>query len=348
MVSVYRLVQALFMVSMSVVCWASIRDDDTRTIQVLDIKMPSVQPDQRETYLCRSVKVDSEENYIIKFVPKANMYTVHHMILYGCASPALNDEVWNCGGMHTTTVVSKYPRASVCDGRLTILYAWAMDAPELTLPEDVGFRIGRNSRIQYLVLQVHYLEPLTGPDNSGLTVHMTREILPKTAGVLFMATLGRIRAHTKEHFEATCIIKDEIELHPFAFRVHTHRLGKVVSGYLVRNKDWYLIGKKNPQEPQMFYPVADNSLVIRKFDMLTARCTMENLLDKDVYIGATSDDEMCNYYMMYWVNGTETLTSESCTTWGPPNYFWTNDIFLANTNIPDADASTLPGERKRS
>jgi hypothetical protein len=37
-----------------------------------------------------------------------------------------------------------------------IIYAWALDAPKLQLPTDVGFQVGKDSNIQYLVLQVHY------------------------------------------------------------------------------------------------------------------------------------------------------------------------------------------------
>lgn len=39
---------------------------------------------------------------------------------------------------------------------MQILYAWARDAPKLELPEGVGFKVGKSSPIQYLVLQVHY------------------------------------------------------------------------------------------------------------------------------------------------------------------------------------------------
>ena len=45
--------------------------------------------------------------------------------------------------------------------------------------------------------------------------------------------------------------------------------GRVVSGYKVTrdgSKDkWQLIGKKDPQLPQMFYPV-DNELTLKKGD----------------------------------------------------------------------------------
>ena len=38
-----------------------------------------------------------------------------------------------------------------------MLYAWARNAPQLVLPPDVGFMVGRHSGVQYLVLQVSIL-----------------------------------------------------------------------------------------------------------------------------------------------------------------------------------------------
>ena len=37
-----------------------------------------------------------------------------------------------------------------------VLYAWAHDAPRFRLPDQVGFKVGAQTDIQYLVLQVHY------------------------------------------------------------------------------------------------------------------------------------------------------------------------------------------------
>lgn len=37
-----------------------------------------------------------------------------------------------------------------------IIYAWARDAPPLVLPDGVGFKVGKDSPIKYIVLQVHY------------------------------------------------------------------------------------------------------------------------------------------------------------------------------------------------
>ena len=47
---------------------------------------------------------------------------------------------------------------SVCSQgyEITILYAWAKDAPTLMLPAGVGFKVGPGSKIRYIVLQAHY------------------------------------------------------------------------------------------------------------------------------------------------------------------------------------------------
>jgi len=58
----------------------------------------------------------------------------------------------------------------------------------------VIFRVGGDSSIQYLVLQVHYGTidhiPADG-DDSGVFVHYTEKQLRKTAGVILMGTAGK-------------------------------------------------------------------------------------------------------------------------------------------------------------
>ncbi|KAM7285621.1 translation initiation factor IF-2 isoform X1 [Ixodes scapularis] len=76
-----------------------------------------------------------------------------------------------------------------------------------------------------------------------------------------------VRAHAKENFELACRINESLTLFPFTFRTHTHKLGKAVTGYLVRKGQWTNIGKHSPQEPQMFYP-AKKGLKIVKGDVL--------------------------------------------------------------------------------
>ena len=60
--------------------------------------------------------------------------------------------------------------------------------------------------------------------------------------------------------------------------------GKVVSGWRVQNmSNWDLIGKRDPQKPQMFYPVADESVTLQPGDVVAARCTMVCYLTISIY-----------------------------------------------------------------
>ena len=84
----------------------------------------------------------------------------------------------------------------------------------------------------------------------------------------------------------------------------SQQLGRVVSGYAVHDGVWNEIGRKNPRLPQMFYDVTGpTDLVIRDGDWIAARCTMYNRHNSDVEIGLTGNEEMCNLYLMFWVEG---------------------------------------------
>lgn len=108
--------------------------------------------------------------------------------------------------------------------------------------------------------------------------------LHKQAGVLLLGTAGMIPPLAVEHMETTCTIDEEKEIHPFAFRVHTHSLGKVVSGYRIRDGKWTMLGKRDPMKPQMFYPV-NNTEPIKFGDTLAARCTMQSTRKRPTFIG---------------------------------------------------------------
>jgi peptidylglycine monooxygenase len=135
-------------------------------------------------------------------------------------------------------------------------------------------------------------------------VHYTNVPQAKSAGVYMTATQGRFPPRKTTKAEAACRLNTDLTLHPFAFRVHTHGLGKVVTGWKVSpNMQWTLLGKDDPQLPQMFNPVADKSVTLTGGDILASRCTMYNDRPNEVKVGTTVQDEMCNFYLMYWVEG---------------------------------------------
>jgi len=312
-------------------------------VEVFDLLMPNVVPPKPETYFCTPIRIDSETDYyIVGFIPNATLNTAHHMLVYGCEEPGSDEEVWSCGEM------SNYDRsvqsAPVCRTGAQVIYAWAHHAPPLQLPKDVGFHVGGRSKIKYLVLQVHYAsvdryQDGVTRDDSGVFLQYTTQPQPKAAGVLLMGTGGRIKANSVEHMDSACKLSEDKVIHPFAFRTHTHALGRVVSGYKVvrRNRvdEWTLIGKRDPQLPQMFYPVANN-LTLTRGDTVAARCTMVSNRDWTTRIGMTRADEMCNFYIMYWADARRgVLDQKYCFTNGPPEYHWFSEGNLVN--IP-ADA----------
>lgn len=308
-----------------------------------ELRMPGIQSPADDTYLCRTIPLDTaKEHNLVGFEPHASMHTAHHMLLYGCAEPGIPaglDEVWDCGEMSHGG--NDFSAAPTCASGPQIIYAWARDAPSLGLPEGVGFKVGGETGIKYLVLQVHYMHKTSEPDFSGITIESTDQQMPKTAATLLMVTGGEMAPHTKEHFETACVIDEDVVMHPFAFRTHTHSHGKMVSGWkIIESEDgtdnWQLIGKMDPMKPQMFYPVEDKNVVLRKGDIIASRCTMENNEDHVVEVGATGADEMCNFYMMYWVDSGRVLKDNTCFSAGPPNYHWGSEAGL--NHIPEKQA----------
>ncbi|XP_066271867.1 peptidyl-glycine alpha-amidating monooxygenase-like [Branchiostoma lanceolatum] len=299
---------------------------------VMDIKMPGVFPRQDDAYLCTQIETPKNTAYITEFVPAASMSTAHHMILFGCQTPwTLRKDVWDCGSM----------RDSCRDGG-QIMYAWARDAPPTHIPQDVGFRIGGESGMDHLVLQVHYAHGFKDGadlDHSGLSLHMTYRPQKFIAGMFLLASgYAHIPAHSKGvTVDLACGYDDPVEIHPFAFRTHAHTLGRVISGYVVRNgHEWIELGRGNPQWPQAFYPMANaKEKVIWSTDIVAARCVFDaESRDDDTFIGATSSDEMCNFYMMYYTDPVRGATFKECSYPGDVDFF--ADIPATSLVVPDS------------
>ena len=217
------------------------------------------------------------------------------MLIFGCKTPGLENVsdaiVWNCP--ENMQQKSKgYEIAPAC-AEGSVIYAWAQDAPALRLPPGVAYRIGGDSGINFLVLQAHYIKVDAfrkgATDDSGIILTMlpgSSDQITKSAGIMLVKTEGRIPAHSIEHLEGSCRLSELLVLHPFAFRTHTHHLGTAVTGWKVsHDKKWSLIGRKNPQLPQSFYPVANQNLSISEGEIVATRCVMVNDQDHEVKVG---------------------------------------------------------------
>lgn len=307
----------------------------------VDLLMPNITPEHINDYKCYSVPTPEDLSvFIVGFQAQALEGTAHHILLFGCEEPGSDEEVWDCGEMDTEGKDQSTP----CNGWPRILYAWAMNAPPMKLPDGVGFEIGGATRIRHLVLQIHYASVAKfqdgTKDTSGLTLTVTNVPQRYKAGTYFMGADGKIPAKSEVKLETACIYDEEPRLVPFAFRVHAHSLGNVISGYRVRDEQWTEIGKQDPTLPQMFYPVENDALDIEYGDVLAARCTMENTRDKTVFIGPTMDDEMCNFYMMYYTESDHLPENDIC--FNGAGFKWSDYL----ENIPDKEASEMPKKQK--
>ncbi|KAE8284730.1 Peptidyl-glycine alpha-amidating monooxygenase B [Larimichthys crocea] len=292
----------------------------------VDIRMPGVVPTGSDTYLCMAFPVPTNrDTYIVDFIPHASMETVHHMLLFGCQTPVSTRSYWDCGSVQGT-----------CEDEASIMYAWARNAPPTKLPKDVGFKVGRNSGMSYFVLQIHYGEISAFRDHhrdcSGITLRMTSKPQPFIAGIYLLMSVDTVILPGKRATNADIACDyTSYPIYPFAFRTHTHQLGKVVSGYRIRDGKWSLIGRQSPQLPQAFYPTK-KEVHVKYGDTIAARCgfTGEGRTSK-TYIGGTSDDEMCNFYIMYYMDSKHAIPYMNCMETGSKELF---QHIPAEANVP--------------
>uniref|UniRef100_A0A673ALF8 Peptidylglycine alpha-amidating monooxygenase n=1 Tax=Sphaeramia orbicularis TaxID=375764 RepID=A0A673ALF8_9TELE len=305
----------------------------------VDLRMPGVVPSGSDTYLCMAFPVPtSQDAYIVDFIPHASMNTVHHMLLFGCKTPVSKTNYWDCGSVKGT-----------CEDEASIMYAWARNAPPTKLPKDVGFKVGRHSGMSYFVLQIHYGDISAFRENlwrKDLLTMRTRPNIPLTvtlcvfppqrqpfiAGIYLLMSVDTVILPGKRVTNADIACDyTSYPIYPFAFRTHTHHLGQVVSGYRIRDGRWSLIGRQSPQLPQAFYP-ANQDVNIKYGDTVAARCvfTGEGRTSK-TYIGGTSADEMCNFYIMYYMDSRHSIPYMNCMEPGSKELF---QRIPAEANVP--------------
>lgn len=299
----------------------------------LDVLMPGVRPTEDDQYICASQPVN-EDVYIVDFIPRASMKRVHHMLLYGCS---------DVDPSYLNGQYSRGCRRGECTGNQVILFAWARDAPSPVIPPDVGFHIGGDSGVRYLTLQIHYGDAsvFSGGmlDESGVALKVTYEEQRYLGGIYLMVSMHiDITPHKDNiHSDVACVYDDSIPINMFAFRTHAHGLGKVISGYRIRNNEWEQIAKGNPQWPQAFYPMT-NIYSIQRGDTLAARCTFDGTgTDHAVHVGGAHTDEMCNLYLMYYTDSQHGKPFQICHSDGDSSLF---------RNIPPG-SDTPPAEMPR-
>ena len=209
-------------------------DDDGSTSIPVSLATRDAVATRADTYTYASVAMPDGDHYIHRFEPRASAKVVHHMLLFGCsgaASPTLRTRE---GGMFSAGGGGQ-PRGAVCAGEdpEPFIFGWGKDAPDLSLPDGIGFRVGGGSGFRTLVLETHYLEKFAGvagsPATSGVTVHLKPGVPRRFMSVLAYAQ-GFVLPPRERRTEVktVCSYVDSAPLEAYAFRVHTHALGTEV------------------------------------------------------------------------------------------------------------------------
>ncbi|KAJ0012731.1 hypothetical protein NQD34_017065 [Periophthalmus magnuspinnatus] len=253
------------------------------------------------------------------------MDTVHHMVVFGCQTPVSTSGYWDC-----------ISTEAVCEDKYSVIYAWALNAPPTKLPKDVGFKVGAHSNVSYFVLQVHYADVTAFEDHhkdcSGVSMTLTTKPQPFIAGIFLLITVDAVipPGNTVTIVNSACNYTS-YPMYPFAFRTHTHDLGKVMSGYRVRDGKWTLVGSQSPQLPQAFYPV-NKDVEFKYGDTLAVRCVFTGEgRTSNTYFGYNADDEMCNFYIMYYMDRKHAVPFIHCWITDSTELF---QEIPAETNVP--------------
>ncbi|XP_043195701.1 peptidyl-glycine alpha-amidating monooxygenase-like isoform X4 [Amphibalanus amphitrite] len=296
----------------------------------VEFHMPPYQPKENDAYVCTGIKVSDLAGtdatvWVTQYRALSDADTAHHMLLFQCDDLTPQQRAagkWECG------------HHGVCQNS-QVMYAWAKNAPATKLPDDVGFKIGGTTQHKYLVLQIHYAHPLPAPDTSGVELMVSEKPQKYQAGIyLLLDGSVVIPPNTPvTHADVNCQFNGENTLTAFAYRVHAHKLGKVITGYRYNTQNQTLVemARGNPQWPQAFYPMK-HPIDIHPGDLVHARCTFDSTgRNRTTRIGATSADEMCNLYVMYYTDAEKGRSAFACMGENVPEL---TDALPANSDQP--------------
>ena len=129
--------------------------------ELFNLTMPGADPKAEDSYLCTSfviedLKVPTSNGavYLKGFQPSADGNVAHHMLLYACSEAS-----------QPPGIVFDCLSQSMCRSQQMILFGWAKNADAITMPKDVSMHLNVQ-KTKYLVLQIHYAQPLSKPDTS--------------------------------------------------------------------------------------------------------------------------------------------------------------------------------------
>jgi len=265
--------------------------------------MHGATPQTADQYLVTYLKVPEDETlWITDFYPDNTGKHGHHMSVEGCEW--ISDE-----NFKEYDIWDVHPGYEACEGYVTLL-RWAKNAPPTKMPNRVGFKVGKGSKVKYLLLTVHYKDPLKKHEADYTSGY---DLVATTESQIFMAGVFELQVHGKFKIpgqtpvypiSTQCEVKTPASIIIFGTRVHSHQIGMVTSTYKrdIETDEFIEIYRGNPNWPQSFYPM-DNPIVVYPNQTVVIRCVFNSLSrEHDTPKGRKDSEEMCAADFMYFTD----------------------------------------------
>jgi hypothetical protein len=278
-------------------------------------------------YICKAFDLGVDGRHVIAFQPNITSPRVHHVLLHSCG-----DVVGKAYSMSNTGTVLPCLSTSINshgtsplgrDGCTSLFIGWAPGVPSVSLPQDVGFKIGVGAT-RYLVMEFHIDNPMLEEGTtiqSSITLHTTSNGTFRTfdAGSMTIGdpavTLGYDYYNSKDvpipgntsrvHYEASCpqlcTKRMPGPIQVFSSFLHMHKMGKELwSTHYDSN------GKKlRVTSHTQFWTFANQltdyvNFTVNPYDSFNTHCVYDTSKSTEVYFGSSSSEEMCMQFFFYY------------------------------------------------
>ncbi|XP_064598425.1 DBH-like monooxygenase protein 1 [Liolophura sinensis] len=289
--------------------------NDVVTVDFINDKVKV--PAEDTVYWCQaySMHMYREKHHVIKVEPiiqPGNEQLVHHIVLYACPIGTANETAGQGGPCWANFMPPAWR------GCVSTIFAWAVGAGPLYLPEHVGYPWGYEDDPKLILLQTHFDNPgkrNDWVDSSGLRLTLTQQLRQYDAGSVSVGVTvwkTHIIPPHAEHFTTAghcvpdCITQsmgNVSEINLFASFPHAHLIGTGVrfrhfrGGKELRpitvddNYDF------NYQETRLL----EEEVKVLPGDHLVTECTYNTMKKTNVTFGGEStNEEMCLTFAMYY------------------------------------------------
>uniref|UniRef100_A0A6A7FUT6 Dopamine beta-hydroxylase-like n=3 Tax=Hirondellea gigas TaxID=1518452 RepID=A0A6A7FUT6_9CRUS len=318
-------------------------------------------PTQETTYWCTVRKLPEHfqrKHHMIMYRPaieEKNKDIVHHMEVFHCEHPP-----------HVVVPLYTGPcdaedRPSETDACKRVLSAWAMGAMPFTYPQEAGLPIGGPDFNPYIMLEVHYNNPLLYSgrvDSSGMSLLYTSQLRPHDASIMELgleySDKMAIPPHSPSFIlsgycvpECTALGLPAEGIFIFGSQLHTHLTG--VRAWTSRYRNGRQLSDLNRDNhySTRFQEIRrlPEPVHVLPGDSLVTSCEHSTLGRENATMGGFSiTDEMCVNYIHYYPKVELEVCKSSVDTQALVDYFH----FMNKYDLQDTSPSKGWSDNYRS